>query len=85
MHLCSALNSLPYPAPPINASSPRPRPLSRAAPQLSGLVRDAAWLESYCTSTLLIVKETLQASSDAPPPHCMGLVGHGLCAGVSRN
>ncbi|KAI8465010.1 MAG: hypothetical protein J3K34DRAFT_525703 [Monoraphidium minutum] len=29
--------------------------------QLSGLVRDAAWLESYCASALLIVKEAVQA------------------------
>lgn len=28
--------------------------------QLSGLVRDAAWLESYIVATMLLVKETMQ-------------------------
>ncbi|GBF88618.1 hypothetical protein Rsub_01333 [Raphidocelis subcapitata] len=31
--------------------------------QLSGLVRDAAWLESYCAAALLVVKEAVQAAA----------------------
>jgi hypothetical protein len=33
--------------------------------QLSGLVRDAAWLESYIVATMLLVKEAMQVREGA--------------------
>lgn len=56
--------------------------------QLSGLVTDAAWLESYAAATMLKVKEAFQvlAACGSPPQwhcECNGLVKISIVSGTS--
>jgi hypothetical protein len=76
------LSRLPAAQPPTVPAAPPCRPSPH--PQLSGLARDAAWLESYIAGAMLVVKEAVQAAALCLGPTKQPLPTHrkALAAGV---